>query len=588
MRMKSAIITGLVLILLACSREEQVPLSLALDFSVSQPKTVESTICTARLSGPATLDTSDFLYRWDWESDEIWDTRYSAASSVRKDFTEPGDYLVTVEALSEDGKVLTATKTLKVIQGFSAPRPIFIVSPDSGNIKTVFTFDAGSTSDAEEEMNMLTFSWDFDNDQVFDFTVKGNPRAEHQFAEAARYTVTLMVSDTSGLSGKISREVSVNRVDTLIRPVLTLDPEYPSDLDTLRISAAESFYSGNPDIGFRYSWKRLGTVWDEPAVLPVYTWIRPPTGTYLIRVRVFSPEGLYNEGQIEVVVSRANKKPTARITRNMRFGNIFSVFEFSAWSSSDPENVPSQMQARWDFEGDGNWDTPFDYEKNIKRVYDVPGVYQVTMQIMDSEGLKDEASIDIHVSRFSNPTGQLKDIRDDRVYGIVRIGDRWWMGENLQWLPVRYSNTSRVPWICYADHQANCDALGRLYHAEAMVNYFDGTTEERNLCPRGWHLPTKDEFQDLIQAVGSGTAGTAMAYGGSSDFNLLPAGYAAYYVYGGFTEFQTDSIYRVAYLLSSDVGTMATTLQHRRYDEQAQLRNMPADGYYSVRCVKDR
>jgi uncharacterized protein (TIGR02145 family) len=339
---------------------------------------------------------------------------------------------------------------------------------------------------------------------------------------------------------------------------------------------------------FKYSWRQFRGAWTEPSENPVFTWTRPANGTYRFWLRVYGPDGLYNEKEFEVVISRANKKPTARVTRNMRFGNILSVFEFDAWGSSDPENVPSELQARWDYDGDGLWDTSFDYLKRVKRVYTVPGIYQVKVEIMDSEGLKDVAKTDIHVSRFTNPTSQIKDVRDEQLYGIVQIGNRWWMGENLNWMPTRVDYPGRVTWMCYEDNPAICEVTGKLYYANAVAAYFTAETEDRNLCPRGWHLPSVDEWLELIREVGGESAGTALFYGGSSDFNILLGGYAAWFVYGGYEEFQMDSIYRVANFMTTTISNTALTLQYKRNETTVQFRPLPADGYYSVRCVKDR
>lgn len=577
-----------ILLFLAACREDTVPVSLSVAFSDNQPTTIESTLCKAMLIGPADLDTSAYLYRWDWEGDKVWDTRYLAIPYIRKSFPEAGDYRVTVEALSEDGTMLTATSLLKVLQGYSAPRPGFRVMPDSGNFRTLFTFDAGLTVDAEEEIKLLTFSWDFENDQIFDLVVKGDPLAQHQFPAEGKYNVTLMVADTSKLWAKIQKEVIVNLLDTLIIPVVRVEPEFPTDLDTVHFYADKSYYSGNPDVQLTYSWKKYGGGWTTPSIQSDFSWALPPVGTFYIPCRVYGADNLYNDKYTEVVVSRGNRKPTARISRNMRFGNILSVFEFSAWNSSDPENLPSELRVRWDFQGDGTWDTQFDYEKKASRVYSIPGIYQVTLEVIDKEGLKDQVAADVHVSGYNNPTSYMKDIRDQQVYGIVKVGDRWWMGENLKWEPGQETLDNRPTWICYQDNSKNCEMLGKLYYALGIQSFYTGETESRNICPRGWHLPSLQDWNDLIDEVGIESAGTSLAYGGSSDLNILPAGYAAYFVYGGFEEFQTDSIYKVAYMMTDAIGISgATTLQWKRSDSSIQFRGMPAKGYYSVRCVKD-
>ncbi|MFA6484557.1 MAG: FISUMP domain-containing protein, partial [Bacteroidales bacterium] len=556
--------------------------------SSDHPTTIESVKFHAHLSGPENIDTTGYVYRWDWESDKTWDTKYSAISFISRTFARAGDFTVTVEALSLTGELLTATVALKVSQGFSAPVPDFKVIPDSGNFKTLFTFDAGQTTDAQEGKSLLTFSWDFDNDQNFEIVEKGNPIAHFQFAEAGIHKVNLMVRDTSSLWARLQKTVTVHMTDTLIVPVLRIAPEFPSDRDTLMIFADNSYYMGDPAMPLRFSWKKFSGAWSPPSDNPVFTWPQPPNDTHRIRVRVYSVDNLYNEKEIEVVVSRANRKPTARISQNIRFGNISSIYQFSAWLSSDPENVPSDLVARWDFEGDGIWDTPFDDKKLVTRVFPTAGVYKVTMQIMDTGELKDIAVADVRVSPYSNPTSQIKDVRDEQIYGIVQIGKQWWMGENLNWDMKQSGFGEYYPSYCFDENPAICEVTGRLYLASIIATSYTGETEARNLCPRGYHIPTVDDWLELLQEVGRENAGTDLAYGGRTDFNLLLGGYAAYHHYGGFTEFVPDSLYKVAYFMTNPVSNTVYVLQYKRNDTKVQFREMTPEGYYSVRCVKDR
>jgi len=77
--------------------------------------------------------------------------------------------------------------------------------------------------------------------------------------------------------------------------------------------------------------------------------------------------------------------------------------------------------------------------------------------------------------------GVFKDIRDEKEYRTIEIGSQTWMAENLNF----ETNGSK----CYGDKPANCDKYGRLYNWEMAMNS----------CPNGWHLPTKDEFSDLLK-----------------------------------------------------------------------------------------
>ena len=104
--------------------------------------------------------------------------------------------------------------------------------------------------------------------------------------------------------------------------------------------------------------------------------------------------------------------------------------------------------------------------------------------------------------------GELKDERDGKVYKTVKIGDQVWMAENLNYETEKGSS-------CYNDKAGNCTKYGRLYKwAAAMDSATTGcgyglicspTLPVQGVCPTGWHLPSKMEWNILIEAVdGSG------------------------------------------------------------------------------------
>lgn len=90
----------------------------------------------------------------------------------------------------------------------------------------------------------------------------------------------------------------------------------------------------------------------------------------------------------------------------------------------------------------------------------------------------------------------------------IRIGNQVWMTKNVS-IPMPNS------FYYERDSIANLKD-GRLYFFSSAIA----------ACPRGWHIPTDQEWQVLINSFGGDSlAGTSLKEGGNSGLNLKLGGY---------------------------------------------------------------
>lgn len=161
--------------------------------------------------------------------------------------------------------------------------------------------------------------------------------------------------------------------------------------------------------------------------------------------------------------------------------------------------------------------------------------------------------------------GEVLDIRNKHVYNTIKIGEQTWMAQNLDFIYKIYQNGKRVIYEneCYYDND-NCTEEGRFYTWAAAadsaavystdmkgVGYgyalnFDVykswyiQQNPTGVCPDGWHLPTKRNFEDLFEYVGG--AETAGLYLKSA------SGWMDRDYYGDYTDYGGENTYGLSML----------------------------------------
>jgi len=153
----------------------------------------------------------------------------------------------------------------------------------------------------------------------------------------------------------------------------------------------------------------------------------------------------------------------------------------------------------------------------------------------EGNGLRSVRCIKDTFDTFTDP-------RDGKVYKTVKIGEQIWMAENLAY--------NAAGSKCYSNDESNGKKYGRLYDWNSAMK----------ACPKGWHLPSYEEWQILVDfAGGEKIAGKKLkakdgwkkdkegnGENGTDDFDFfaLPGGIShpeKGFVNGGFTSFWWSS-----------------------------------------------
>jgi uncharacterized protein (TIGR02145 family) len=204
-------------------------------------------------------------------------------------------------------------------------------------------------------------------------------------------------------------------------------------------------------------------------------------------------------------------------------------------------------------------------------------------------------------SKNDNDTNIITDLNGNK-YQVVTIGTQVWMAENLNVTKYRngdyiekinsyagWSETNSGAYCNYDTDSYNSEIYGRLYNWYAIH-------DDRNVAPVGWHIPSQEEFQILINYLGGDSiAGGKLKETGTSHwlepndmatdesgFNALPGGVRSY-----------DAIFSYigengSWWSSSETDTSSALLYYIWNTNKRLYKNsFGKKRGCSVRCIKD-
>lgn len=224
-----------------------------------------------------------------------------------------------------------------------------------------------------------------------------------------------------------------------------------------------------------------------------------------------------------------NEAPIPMFEVSPTRGHYSQEFSFDASASNDLVSRDYELEVRWDFNGDGIWDSEWSVKKKSTYYFPERGIYISLLQIRDPKGKIAETKRQVDVSTL-NLKSLLIDPRDFIEYKTVLIDSIWWMAQDLHhgkwlsmWEKAFQTDNGIVERYGLSDFEDLDVNSGYYNYGEAMDYRYNLKTQ--GICPPGWYIPSNEEWISLVEHIGEdkdpaiflsvlGDEGVNLGYGG--------------------------------------------------------------------------
>ena len=179
-------------------------------------------------------------------------------------------------------------------------------------------------------------------------------------------------------------------------------------------------------------------------------------------------------------------------------------------------HTPDSLSVSWQLDGPNENNLSGDRDTFFVNM--IPGIYRISWSDIAGWSTPSSSSNTLNTGATitfdgvygrifgSDSTGTVMDA-DGNVYRTVKIGDQWWMAENLR--VTHYQSDEAIPNVtdgiswgnlhtgAYCDYDndtSNSAVYGHLYNWYAVSH--------AGIAPEGWHVPSAEEWNETIMFLG--------------------------------------------------------------------------------------
>ena len=285
-------------------------------------------------------------------------------------YAAPGVYTVTLTVADDQGATGSTSRTVEALPPNVAPVASFTAAADGLSVSV----DGTASSDSDGQVT--TYSWDFG-----DGTTADEATANHTYANAGTYTITLTVTDDRGGQAQAAQDVVVERRN------LAPTASFTATADGLGVAVDGAASSDEDGRVVSYAW----TFGDGAmATGPKATHEYAAPGAYQITLTVTDNEGATGQATSEVTVEEKaeNQIPVPVISTTVKDLTV----DVDGAGSTDPDGAIVAYE--WDF-GDGS---PVASGAAGSYTYAKAGTYTVKLTVTDDQGATASTTSDVTVT----------------------------------------------------------------------------------------------------------------------------------------------------------------------------------------------
>jgi PKD repeat protein len=235
--------------------------------------------------GKSVGDSMIVEYIWDFGDDTS-----GKDSRAKHTYVREGDYIVTLTVTDKNG--LSGSSSMRIAATELQPPAAVIQAPPQADVGQPVTFDGSGSTGGNPLVN---YAWNFG-----DLDTGSGAVVEHVYHDPGQYTVTLTVTDNTGLTGETKVDIVIDEPEQTPPMAVIAGPAQAVVGQDVTFDASESTPGSSPIANYAWDFGNGETAEgkNKVAVTTQYAAV----GTYPVTLTVTDENGLSNTANAQIVV----------------------------------------------------------------------------------------------------------------------------------------------------------------------------------------------------------------------------------------------------------------------------------------------